>query len=169
VDAEACWRQAGRQAGVCASILRIPGIYALDRAGGDPRDRVRRAAPLLRPEDDVFTNHIHADDLAQACVAALWRARPQRVYHVCDDSQRSMGEHFDAVADACGLARSPRLSRAEAQVQLSALQMSFWSESRRLHNQRLLRELRVRLAYPDVLDALGQQVATLKAVAAPAA
>ena len=56
-----------------ATILRIPGIYAMDREGGDPRDRVRRGSPLLQPSDDVYTNHIHADDLARACIAALWR------------------------------------------------------------------------------------------------
>jgi nucleoside-diphosphate-sugar epimerase len=154
VHAENCWREAGRAAGVNASILRIPGIYALNRDGGDPRARLLRATPVLAPADDVFTNHIHADDLARACLAALQRAKPQRIYHVCDDSQRLMGAHFDAVADASGLPRPPRLSRAEAAAQLSAMQMSFLSESRRLSNQRLKRELRLALRYPDVLEAL---------------
>lgn len=153
--AEATWRQAGRAAGARACVLRIPGIYALDREGGDPRSRVRRGAPVLVREDDVFTNHIHADDLARACLAALWRGRPQRVYHVCDATQRLMGEHFDLVADACGLPRPPRITREEAGRQLSPMQLSFLSESRRLDATRLRRELRLVLRYPDVLDALG--------------
>jgi nucleoside-diphosphate-sugar epimerase len=148
VDAEARVRLHGRTFGVAASILRVPGIYALDREGGDPRERVRRGAPLLAPEDDVFTNHIHADDLACACVAALFRAAPQRVYHASDDSTLTMGEHFDAVADAFGLPRPPRLARAAMRAAVSAAQWSFLSESRRLDNTRLHRELRVRLAYP---------------------
>ena len=57
------------------SVLRIPGIYATDRAGGHPRERLLRGTPVLRAQDDVYTNHIHADDLARACVAALQRAR----------------------------------------------------------------------------------------------
>lgn len=154
VAAEHTWREAGRGAGVSASILRVPGIYALDRAGGDPRERVRRGAPLLCPTDDVFTNHIHADDLARACLAALVRGRPQRVYHVCDATQRRMGEHFDAVADACGLPRPPRITLAQARQQLSPVQLSFWSESRRLVAMRLQRELRVTLRHPDVLAVL---------------
>lgn len=162
--AEAAWRQGGREAGARACILRIPGIYALDREGGDPRSRVRRGAPVLMPGDDVFTNHIHADDLARACLAALWRGRPQRVYHVCDASQRLMGEHFDRVADACGLPRPPRITREEASRQLSPMQLSFLSESRRLDATRLRRELRLVLRYPDVLDALG----ALPPAAAPA-
>jgi len=148
VDAEARVRHHGRAMGVCASILRVPGIYALDRDGGDPRERVRRGAPVLAAGDDVYTNHIHADDLARACVAALQRGAPQRVYHVSDNSEIKMGEHFDAVADAFGLPRPPRLTRAEAALRLSPLQMSFLAESRRLDNRRLRSELRLRLRYP---------------------
>ena len=148
VDAEARVRHYGRAAGVRASILRVPGIYALDREGGDPRERLRRGAPLLAADDDVFTNHIHADDLARACVAALLRGAPQRIYHASDDSEMKMGAHFDAVADAFGLPRAPRVSRAEAARSLSPVQMSFLSESRRLDNRRLREELGLRLRYP---------------------
>jgi nucleoside-diphosphate-sugar epimerase len=148
VDAEARVRHHGRAFGVKASVLRIPGIYALDRAGGDPRERVQRGAPLLAEADDVYTNHIHADDLARACVAALFRAAPQRVYHASDDSALKMGAHFDAVADAFGLPRAPRLSRQSLRAAVSEMQWSFMSESRQLDNTRLHRELRVRLRYP---------------------
>jgi len=148
VDAEALVRHHGRAFGVRASILRVPGIYALDREGGDPRERVRRGTPLLMAADDVHTNHIHADDLARACVAALSRGAPQRIYHVSDDSDMKMGDHFDAVADAFGLPRPPRLTRAQAASTLSPLQMSFLAESRRLDNTRLHEELHLRLRYP---------------------
>jgi nucleoside-diphosphate-sugar epimerase len=153
VDAEARVRHHGRAHGLRASVLRIPGIYALDREGGDPRERVRRGAPLLAADDDVYTNHIHADDLARACLAALFRAAPQRVYHASDDSALKMGEHFDAVADAFGLPRAPRLSHEALRANVSEMQWSFMSESRRLDNTRLKRELRVRLAYPRPADA----------------
>lgn len=148
VDAEAHVRWHGRAYGVAASVLRVPGIYALDREGGDPRARVQRGAPLLTPEHDVYTNHIHADDLARACVAALFRGAPQRVYHVSDDSELTMGQHFDAVADAFGLPRAPRLPREAMRAAVSPMQWSFLAESRRLDNRRLHRELRVSLAYP---------------------
>lgn len=153
-DAEARVRAWGRAAGVAVCVLRIPGIYALDRVGGDPRERVRRGTPLLRAEDDVYTNHVHADDLARACIAALCRAAPQRCYHVSDASHRLVGEHYDLVADLCALPRLPRLSRAELAERLSPQQVSFLGESRRLDNTRLGRELRVRLRYPGVEAAL---------------
>jgi nucleoside-diphosphate-sugar epimerase len=148
VDAERRVRRFGRAFGVTTCVLRVPGIYALDREGGDPRDRVRRGAALLRDEDDVYTNHIHADDLARACLAALQRGAPQRLYHASDSSELKMGEHFDAVADAFGLERCPRLSREAMRRQVSPLTWSFMAESRRLDNRRLVEELRVRLRYP---------------------
>ncbi len=154
VDAEARLREYGRHSGATVSLLRIPGIYAADRDGGHPRDRLQRGTPVLSAGDDVYTNHIHADDLARACVAALHRARPQRVVHVCDDSELRMGDYFDLAADLCGLSRPPRIGRAEAAARLSPLQLSFMSESRRLDNRRLKRELKLRLRYPTVAEGL---------------
>lgn len=164
VDAEARLRWLGRAGAVRVTILRIPGIYAADRPGGHPRDRLRRGTPVLAADDDVFTNHIHADDLARACIAALQRGRSQRVVHACDSSELKMGDYFDLAADLCGLPRPPRLARAEAAQQMSPLLLSFMSESRRLENRRLTQELRLRLRYPTVREGL---VAGLEGGAAP--
>jgi nucleoside-diphosphate-sugar epimerase len=154
VDAEARLRWHGRRFGVAVTILRIPGIYAADRPGGHPRERLARGTPVLRAEDDVYTNHIHADDLARACIAALHRGLPQRVVHASDDTELKMGDYFDLAADLCGLPRPPRITRDEARQQLPAMQMSFLSESRRLDNRRLREELRLKLRYPTVRDGL---------------
>lgn len=153
VNAERAVRHLGR-AGVRASVLRIPGIYAPDREGGTPEARLRRGTPVLAPEDDVFTNHIHADDLARVCFAALWRARPQRVYNVSDQTQLKMGDYFDLAADLYGLPRPPRVPRSVAHEQLSLMLLSFMSESRRLDPRRMGRELGVRLRYPTVREGL---------------
>jgi len=155
-DAEARWRAFGRGTGARVTILRVPGIYALDRAGGDPRERVARGAPVLAHADDVYTNHIHADDLARACVAALHRGRPQRVVHASDASELRMGDYYDLVADRFGMPRPPRVSRVEAATLLGAATLSFMGESRRLSNRRLREELRVVLRYPRVEDALAR-------------
>jgi nucleoside-diphosphate-sugar epimerase len=150
VDAEARLRWFGNAFGVRVTLLRIPGIYAGDRPGGHPRERLARGIPVLCAEDDVFTNHIHADDLARACVAALYRGRPQRVVHASDNTELKMGDYFDLAADLCQLPRPPRITRAEALLQMSDMQLSFLGESRRLANRRLTRELGLRLRYPTV-------------------
>jgi len=154
VDAEAGLRAFGRRHGTRVSLLRIPGIYARDREGGHPRERLLRGTPVLRREDDVFTNHIHADDLARACLLALLRGLPQRAVNVCDDSQLLMGDYFDLAADLAGLPRPERIARAEAAERMGAMQLSFWSESRRLSNARLKCELRLRLRYATPAEGL---------------
>jgi len=154
VDAEARLRRFGRRAGVTVTLLRVPGIYALDRPGGDPRERLARGAPVLAAGDDVFTNHIHADDLARACVAALHRGPAQRAINASDDSELRMGDYFDLAADLFSLARPPRISRADAATQLAPMQLSFMGESRRLANHRLKRELRLVLRHPTVAEGL---------------
>jgi len=153
-DAEERLRRFGRAMRITVSLLRVPGIYALDRPGGDPRERVARRTPVLVAADDVYTGHIHADDLARACLAALVRGRPQRTVNVVDDTELRMGDYFDLVADRFGLERPPRLARVDAVAQLTPLQMSFLAESRRLANVRMKKELRVVLRHPTVVEGL---------------
>ena len=154
VHAEAHLRLFGRATGTRVHLLRIPGIYAPDREGGTPRTRLLKGTPVLRAEDDVYTNHIHADDLARACLAALWRGKPQRASNASDDTQLKMGDYFDLAADLYGLPRPPRLARGTAQEALPLMLLSFMSESRRLDNTRLKTELRVRLRHPTVAQGL---------------
>lgn len=155
VDAENSVRFLGRT-GVRSSILRIPGIYAPNRPNGTPRERLLKGTPVLLSADDVYTNHIHSDDLGRACVAALWRGKAQRVVHVSDDSQMKMGDYFDLAADIMGLKRPPRVPRSQAQETLPLMLLSFMSESRRLTNSRLKKELRVQLHYPTIKQGLQQ-------------
>jgi nucleoside-diphosphate-sugar epimerase len=151
IDAERVLRRWARRRHGRLSILRAPGIYAHDRL---PLERLRKGTPALREEDDVHTNHIHAEDLARLIALALFRAAPQRIYHAVDDSDMKMGEYFDAVADAHGLPRPPRLPRAKLAAAVSPMLLSFMSESRRLENARIKEELGMRLRWPTVQEAL---------------
>jgi nucleoside-diphosphate-sugar epimerase len=154
VDAEASVRFFGRSAGVRSSVLRVPGIYAPNREGGTPLARLRNGTPVLEVADDVYTNHIHADDLARACVLALWRGKPQRAYNVNDDSDLKMGDYFSAAAALYGLPVPRRISKAQAEVEIAPMQLSFMSESRRMVNTRMKHELGLHLRFPHVLDGL---------------
>ena len=149
VDAEGQLRDWARTSNVRLSILRAPGIYGDGRL---PEARLRAGTPVLAAADDVYTNHIHADDLASLALLALFRARNNRVYNASDNSEMKMADYFDLVADLLGLARPPRVSRADAQAQLPKELLSFMGESRRLRNDRLRNELKMTLAYPTVRD-----------------
>lgn len=151
VDAERTLRAAVLARHGRLAILRAPGIYAADRL---PLKRLEEGTPALADADDVYTNHIHADDLARIAALALFRALPGRAYNAVDDTEMKMGDYFDAVADAFGLARPPRVSRAELAAQSTPIRLSFMSESRRIGNARLRHELGVRLRFPTVAAAL---------------
>ncbi len=151
VDAERQIRAWAKRNHVAASILRVPGIYAADRL---PLKRLQQGTPGIIASEDSYTNHIHADDLARISIATLHYGKTGRVYHASDDSHLKMGEYFDSVADAFDLPRVPRISRAEAQRALPETLLSFMNESRRLTNQRMKHELKVKLSYPTVAGAL---------------
>lgn len=150
--AEAQWRQIGR-AGARVSILRVPGIY--DAAQRSPRERLRRRLPVPSRDDDVYTSHVHADDLARIVLAALLRGAPQRVYHACDDTRLLVGDYLELAAQLLGEPAPPRLGRDALQHSaLSPMALSMLSESRRLDNTRMHAELGVRLRHPDVRSGL---------------
>jgi nucleoside-diphosphate-sugar epimerase len=146
-DAEQRLRSWGARSGVRVTLVRVPGIYAADRL---PLERLRRGTPALAADEDAFVNHVHADDLARIVLAALRRGQPNRSYNAVDDVPQRMGEYFDVVADHFDLPRPRRIARHEAQRMLPRELYSFMSESRRLVNARMKRELRVKLQYPSV-------------------
>lgn len=155
LDGERQLRAWGAQIGVQVSILRVPGIYASDRL---PLSRLRAGTPALVPEQDPYTNHIHAEDLVRTIIAALGRGRAGRTYNASDDSMLRMGEYFDLVADRFGLPHPPRVTWEAASGVIPESLQSFMRESRRLRNDRLKRELRVRLRYPSVAAGVARSV-----------
>ena len=154
VDAETVLSRWCGDRGIALVILRVPGIYAADRL---PIAQLERGAPVLAAEDDVYPNHIHADDLAAILTVAL--SLGEGAYNASDDSEMKMGEYFDLVADRSGLPRPPRVHRAEAAARISPVLLSYMSESRRLVNRRMKAELGIRLRYPTVHAGVPQAAA----------
>lgn len=159
VDAERVLRAWAVRAGASLAILRVPGIYAPERL---PLRRLEHGTPALLAQDDVYTNHIHADDLARIVALALFRSLPGRIYHAVDDTHMKMADYFDTVADAFDMPRPPRVARSQLGLLVSPMLLSFMSESRRMSNRRIKLELGVRLLFPQV----GPAVAAMAAQAA---
>lgn len=147
LSAETQLREWGIRRGVTVSILRVPGIYSSERL---PLARLKNGTPTLIESEDSFTNHIHAEDLARVAAAAMYRGKPGRIYNATDDSNIKMGDWFDLLATRFNLPKPRRITRAQAQTEITPSLLSFLNESRRVSNKRLKRELRVRLAFPDV-------------------
>jgi len=151
LDAEMRLAQWCRARGIPLVVLRAPGIYAAERL---PLARLRAGTPVLLAEQDVYTNHIHADDLAAVVARALDDDAAAGTYNASDDSEIKMGDWLDIVADRHGLPRPPRVSRAEAARRIPEPMLSFMGESRRLDNAKLKSVLGIRLQYPTIFEGL---------------
>ena len=146
-DAEQQLRRFGQEHGVAVVILRVGGIYGPGRL---PRKRLEDHVPIIHEHLAPSTNRIHAEDLAQICVAAARRGRADRVYNVSDGTDSNMTEYFNTVADFLKLPRPPTIDWEEAERNLSAGMLSYLKESRRMDNHRMLEELGVELQYPTL-------------------
>ncbi|MFA5516633.1 MAG: SDR family oxidoreductase [Desulfuromonadales bacterium] len=151
LDAEEMLRAWGKGRGVAVVTLRVTGIYG---PGRFPLDRLQAGHPVLREEEAPFTNRIHADDLAQACLAAAEKGEDGDIFNVSDGHPGTMTEYFNAVADAFGLPRPPQIGMAEARQAMTPLMISYLSESRRLDNRRMREKLGVQLRYPTLAEGL---------------
>jgi nucleoside-diphosphate-sugar epimerase len=140
-------------------VLRVPGIYGPGRL---PLDRLKQREPVVCPEDAGISNRIHVDDLVTACERAVVNKEARGVYNVTDGNSISSTAFFDEVAKIAGLPCPPRVSMEEAQLTFSPERLSFLNESRRVGNERMLKNLGVTLQYADLeagirasLDQLG--------------
>lgn len=132
-------------------ILRVPGIYGPGRL---PVEVVKAGRPVLNEAESMYSNRIHADDLAHVVMVAGLEDRPPGIYNVSDGQPGTMSQYFRAVADLISVPRPPEISLEEAQRVLSVEMLSYLTESRRIDNQKMLRDLRVSLRYPTLAEGL---------------
>lgn len=138
--AERAWADLG----LPLHIFRLAGIYG---PGRGPFEKVRQgtARRIIKP-GQVFSR-IHVDDIAQVLAASIDRPDPGRVYNVCDDEP---APPQDVLAHAAALLDLPPPPEVDFEAaDLSPMARSFYSESKRVQNDRIKTELGVRLRYPD--------------------
>lgn len=132
-------------------ILRVPGIYAEDRL---PLERLKKGLPIVNADEAGFTNRIHADDLANACKAAMECDSHNHIINVTDGNPSTMTDYFNHVADYAKLPRPPQISLQEAEQTLSTGMVSYLKESRRIRNEKMLDVLDIKLEYPNLASSL---------------
>ncbi|HEV7370306.1 SDR family oxidoreductase [Arenibaculum sp.] len=151
--AEDGWLELWRRHGVPVHLFRLPGIYGPGRSAIDAL-RAGTARRIDKP-GQVFSR-IHVEDIARVLEASMARPNPGADYNVCDDEA---GPGHEVVAHAARLlgVEPPPLVPFEA-ADLSPMAASFYADSKRVRNDRIKRELGVRLAYPTYRDGLAAQL-----------
>ena len=151
LDAEQQFLAWGAARGVPVVILRISGIYGPGRV---PLQRIYDREPLLNEAEAGYTNRIHADDLAQVCLAALERGEAGDIFNVSDGETSRMTDYFNAISDLLQLPRLPQVSLAEARQAMSPLMFGYMTDSRRIDNRKMLEKLGIKLRYPTLREGL---------------
>jgi nucleoside-diphosphate-sugar epimerase len=165
VYAENCWRGKNKshfsqmQNIASVRILRAPGIYSSQRL---PIERIKSKIPAIKIEEDAWSNHIHADDLARLCWKCSFAQTGRYIINAVDDQPMKMGDYFDCIADYFGLDRSPRLPKTLIKEQVSEMMWSFMNESRRVNNQRLKNLKTFNLKFHNVKTFLNQGAKDIK-------
>lgn len=145
VDAEAAWQALG----LPLHIFRLAGIYG---PGRGPFEKVRNgtARRIIKP-GQVFSR-IHVVDIAQVLAASIARPDPGAVYNVCDDDPAPPEDVLAHAAELLGLPPPPAEDWETADM--TPMARSFYAESKRVRNDRIKRDLGVRLLYPDYRSGL---------------
>ena len=149
LEAEHAWLAFGEEAGRRVEIFRLAGIYGpqrsvLDNLRGGTARRIIKSGQIF--------NRIHVDDIARTLAAAIDTDTGHRVYNVSDDEPAPPQDVVAYAAELLGLAAPPEIPFEQAE--LTGLAASFWSESRRVRNDRIRQDLGVRLLYPTYREGL---------------
>lgn len=125
-------------------ILRLAGIYGPGR-GPFAKLRAGTAQRIIKP-GQVFSR-IHRDDIGAALLAAIQSEQGHAVYNLCDDAPAPPQDVIAYAAELLGIAAPPEVAFATAD--LSPMARSFYSESKRVRNDRIKRDLGWQPLYPD--------------------
>jgi nucleoside-diphosphate-sugar epimerase len=135
--------------GLPVHIFRLAGIYGPGR-GPFAKLRAGTARRIVKP-GQVF-GRIHVEDIAQVLAASIARPNPGAIYNVCDDEPAPPEDVLAHAARLLGLPIPPAIAFAEAEM--TPMARSFYAESKRVRNDRIKRELGVRLRYPGYREGL---------------
>lgn len=149
--AERTWLAALSDSGLPVQVFRLAGIYGPGRSSFDAL-RAGRAKRIDRP-GQLFSR-IHVDDIAAALAASIAQPSPGRIYNLCDDEPAAPADVTAYAAGLLGLPPPPLLDFDRAAAEMSAMARSFWADNRRVRNDRLHRELGIRLACPSYREGL---------------
>jgi nucleoside-diphosphate-sugar epimerase len=143
--------------GLPVHIFRLAGIYG---PGRGPFEKVRdgTARRIIKP-GQVF-GRIHVDDIAQVLEASIRHPNPGAAYNVCDDNPCPPQEVIGYAAQLLGMPEPPAVPFEVVEPTMTPMAKGFYSESKKVRNDRIKDELGVKLLYPDYPQGLAALLAT---------
>jgi dTDP-4-dehydrorhamnose reductase len=149
LEAEQAWLAFGQEVGRRVEVFRLAGIYGPQRS---VLDNLRGGSARRIIKSGQIFNRIHVDDIARTLAAAIDTDTGHRIYNVSDDEPAPPQDVVAYAAELLGLAAPPEIPFEQAEM--TGMGASFWSESRRVRNDRIRQELAVQLLYPSYREGL---------------
>ncbi|MFL2659605.1 MAG: SDR family NAD(P)-dependent oxidoreductase [Alphaproteobacteria bacterium] len=124
-------------------IFRLPGIYG---AGRSALDIVQSPKARAIKKDGQIFSRIHIYDIAQTVVASMKNPNFGNIYNVCDDLPC---DNVAVLSYACELQNIKMIPVIPfEQAEMSEMARSFYSDKRRVSNNKIKKELGIKLKYP---------------------
>lgn len=151
VQAEQHWFDLKRLHGLPVHVFRLAGIYGPGRSIlNDVRDGSIQRIVKKRQ----FFGRIHVEDLATVLRASMDRPHPGTIYNVADDVPAPPQDVAAFACELLGVEPPPAVPFEQASKTMSPMALSFWTDSKKVRNDRMKAELGVTLAYPDYKSGL---------------
>lgn len=147
--AEQTWLNLWSTRGVPVHIFRLAGIYG---PGRNALISVRAGTAKRIVKPGHLFSRIHVDDIVQVLLASMAAPNPGAIYNVCDDEAAAPADVVSHASELLGVTPPPL--EEYAPDTMSAMARSFWAENRRVANDRIKRELSIKLRYPDYRSGL---------------
>jgi nucleoside-diphosphate-sugar epimerase len=148
-EAERAWLDFGAAAGRRVEVFRLAGIYG---PGRNVLGNLRAGTARRIVKPGQLFNRIHVDDIGRVLAAAIDRDTGLKVFNVSDDEPAPPEDVVAYAAELMGLPVPPVLAFEAAG--LSGMAASFWSECKRVRNERIRRQLQAELLYPTYREGL---------------
>lgn len=129
--------------GLPVQVFRLAGIYG---PGRGPFEKVRDGSARRVIKANQVFSRIHVEDIAATLLGSIRHPDPGAIYNVCDDNPAPPEDVLSYAAALLGLPEPPTVRFEDAKM--TPLQISFYSESKRVRNEKIKRELGVALNYP---------------------
>ena len=147
--AEQQWLDFAKASGKRVEIFRLAGIYG---PGSSAIDGLKAGTTRSVVKKDQVFNRIHVEDIARTLIAAFSRPHLHAIYNVTDDEPAPPQDVNAYAAQLLNLPPPNEIAYEEAQ--LSEMGRSFYSENKRVHNDRIKNDLGVKLAFPTYREGL---------------
>ncbi|MCH2393173.1 SDR family oxidoreductase [Oceanibaculum sp.] len=130
-------------------IFRLSGIYGPGRSAIDQL-RAGTAKRIVKP-GQIF-NRIHVADIAQVLAASMAQPDPGAIYNLADDEPASSADVVLEASRLLGVEPPPEIPLEQAG--LGPMGLAFYSETKRVRNDRIKRDLDIALACPTYREGL---------------